>query len=124
MVFSKSFAALMFLLASQASLATTKGPADSSTSTAEPRSIACANARTPSDKAAFELAQVRAISAYLRQSRGMVSGQEGLVRDESSASVLRTAVAAARLSERSVKTAPDGQMLICVELVFGPPPRP
>jgi hypothetical protein len=43
---------------------------------------ACANAKSPTDNAAYEVAQLRAITAHLRSTRGMVSGQEMLVRDD------------------------------------------
>lgn len=120
---------LALLLLSEASFATGAtgatgtGVQDVATTSAEPRSSACANARTPTDKAAFELAQMRAIGAYLRQSRGVVSGQESVVRDEATVSVLKTAVAGARVAERMVKTTATGQLQICVEMVFGGQPN-
>jgi len=64
---------------------------------------------------------MRAIGAHLRQSRGVVSGQESVVRDDASVSVLKTAVAGARVAERMVKTTATGQLQVCVEMVFEPP---
>ena len=124
MVFGRLCGMLLLLLLSQASFATgatgTTGTEvqDVATTSAEPRSSACANARTPTDKAAYELAQMRAIGAYLRQSRGVVSGQESVVRDDATVSVLKTAVAGARVAERMVKTTSTGQLQVCVEMVF------
>lgn len=129
MVFERLCRMLALLLLSQASFATgttgatsttTPGAQDVATTSSEPRSSACANARTPTDKAAYELAQMRAIGAYLRQSRGVVSGQESVVRDDASVSVLKTAVAGARVAERMVKTTATGQLQVCVEMVFTP----
>lgn len=80
---------------------------------------ACANAKSPTDNAAYEVAQLRAITAHLRSARGVVSGQEMLVRDDVASSMLRTAVTTGRVTQRSLKTSATGQLQICVEMVFG-----
>jgi hypothetical protein len=83
---------------------------------------ACANAKSPTDNAAYEVAQLRAITAHLRSTRGMVSGQEMLVRDDVASSMLKTSVTTGRVTQRSLKTNAAGQLQICVEMVFGDQP--
>jgi hypothetical protein len=83
---------------------------------------ACANAKSPTDNAAYEVAQLRAITAHLRSARGLVSGQEVLVRDDVASSMLKTSVTTGRVTQRSLKTSAAGQLQICVEMVFGDQP--